>query len=122
MAIGVVVPACIAALIQKQYESQAQNENIWFLEKKNLNEQIKELEARVQALENINSDLINRNRMLEYCLRKIKYILINPEERKAKSSQRFKRISKCLNVGLNQIRITSASTFELIKDFAVFGN
>lgn len=42
------------------------------MEKKALKEQIKELETRVGVLENINSDLINRNRMLEYCLRQMK--------------------------------------------------
>lgn len=51
-------------LTQKQYQGQSLNEDIWFLEKKGLKEQIKELEARVSALENINSDLVNRNRML----------------------------------------------------------
>ncbi len=56
------------------------------MEKKGLSEQIKELEARVATLENINNDLLNRNRMLEYSLRQMKYTWVYLEDKKARVS------------------------------------
>jgi hypothetical protein len=47
-------------------------ENIWFLEKKELTDQIKTLEGKLAATETSNADLRNRNNMLEYCLRQLK--------------------------------------------------
>lgn len=45
---------------------------MWFLEKKELTDQIKELEGKLAASEAVNTDLRNKNNMLEHCLRQIK--------------------------------------------------
>lgn len=45
---------------------------MWFLEKKELTDQIKELEGKLAAAEAVNTDLRNKNNMLEHCIRQIK--------------------------------------------------
>lgn len=45
---------------------------MWFLEKKELTDEIKELEGKLAASEAVNADLRNKNNMLEHCLRQIK--------------------------------------------------
>lgn len=45
---------------------------MWFLEKKELTDQIKELEGKLAASEAVNTDIRNKNNMLEHCLRQIK--------------------------------------------------
>ena len=45
---------------------------MWFLEKKELTDQIKELEGKLAASEAINADLRNKNNMLEHCLKQLK--------------------------------------------------
>lgn len=76
------------------------------MEKKALKEQIKELETRVSVLENINSDLINRNRMLEYCLRQMKYLFAYAEDKRVKlNSNQCKTSQKCLKDAQNQTKI-----------------
>ena len=45
---------------------------MWFLEKKQLTDQIKEMEGKLAAAEAVNTDLRHKNNMLEHCLRQIK--------------------------------------------------
>lgn len=52
---------------------------MWFLEKKELTDTIKELQGKLAASETVNSDLRHRNNMLEHCVRQLK--LKNNEEK-----------------------------------------
>lgn len=45
---------------------------MWFLEKKELTDKIKELEGKLAASEAIAQDLRHKNNMLEHCLRQMK--------------------------------------------------
>lgn len=45
---------------------------MWFLEKKELTDQIKELEGKLAASEATAADLRSKNNILEYCLRQLK--------------------------------------------------
>jgi chromosome segregation ATPase len=47
-------------------------ENMWFLEKKELTDQIKELEGKLAAAEAVNTDLRHKNNMLEHSIRQIR--------------------------------------------------
>jgi hypothetical protein len=42
----------------------ALKENIWFMEKKELTDQLKEIEGRLAAAEAVNTDLRHKNNML----------------------------------------------------------
>lgn len=55
--------------IQHEYEKNNQKENVWILDKKTLENRIAELEGELKAANLIASDLMRRNKMLEFCLR-----------------------------------------------------
>lgn len=67
------VPLCPSVLIQMEHQSLAVKENLWFLERKDLHDRLKETEAKLTAVEFINADLRSRNNMLEHCLRQMRY-------------------------------------------------
>jgi hypothetical protein len=66
--------------MQAEYQKVALKENLWFMEKKELTEQLRETEGRLAAMEAVNTDLKHKNNMLEHCLRQMKLKSNPPRE------------------------------------------